>query len=80
MRPTLAITGWILGFFAAIWLLGFPIAVPLSMFIYLKAGARERWPMAVALTFFAWIAFYGLFDYALHVPFPPGLLFEWLRV
>ncbi len=80
MRPTLAITGWILGFFAAIWLLGFPIAVPLSMFIYLKAGARERWPMAVALTFFAWVAFYGLFDYALHVPFPPGQLFEWLQV
>jgi putative tricarboxylic transport membrane protein len=80
MQRTLAITGWILGFFAAIWLLGFPIAVPLATFLYLKAGARERWPIAVALTFFAWIAFYGLFDYALHVPFPPGLLLEWLQV
>jgi TctA family transporter len=78
-RRTLAITGWIMGFFAAIWLLGFPIAVPLSMLLYLKAGAREGWPITVALTFFAWITFYGLFDYALHVPFPPGLLLEWLQ-
>jgi hypothetical protein len=80
LRRTLAITGWILGFFAAIWLLGFPIAVPLATFLYLKAGAPERWPIAVALTLFAWIAFYGLFDYALHVPFPPGLLLDWLEI
>jgi putative tricarboxylic transport membrane protein len=80
MRRTLGITGWILGFFAAIWLLGFPIAVPLMTFLYLKAGARERWPIAIGLTVLAWIAFYGLFDYALHVPFPPGLLLDWLEI
>jgi hypothetical protein len=80
MQRTLAITGWIMGFFAAIWLLGFPIAVPLATFLYLKTGARERWPISVALTLFAWIAFYGLFDYALHVSFPPGLLLDWLEI
>lgn len=78
MRRTLEITGWILGFFAAIWLLGFPIAVPLCTFLYLKISAAERWPITVALTVSAWIAFYGLFDYALHVPFPPGFVFVWL--
>jgi TctA family transporter len=80
IRRTLDITGWILGFFAAIWLLGFPVAVPLATFLYLKAGVRERWPIAVALTLLAWIAFYGLFDYALGIPFPPGLLLEWLNI
>jgi hypothetical protein len=27
------------------------------------------------LTSAAWIFFYALFDYLLHIPFPPGLLF-----
>ncbi|MGH7848491.1 MAG: tripartite tricarboxylate transporter permease [Candidatus Binatia bacterium] len=79
-KRTLGIAAWILGFFAAIWLLGFPIAVPLTTFLYLKIGAEERWPITTALTFIAWILFYGLFDYALHVPFPPGLLVDWLAI
>jgi len=77
-RRTISITGWILGFFAAIWLLGFSIAVPLVTLLYLKLGAGEKWPITVVLTMLAWGSFYGLFDYTLHVPFPEGLLREWL--
>ena len=76
-RRTVSIVGWILGFFFAIWLLGFSWAVALSTFIYLKAGAGEKWPITIVLTAIAWVSFYGLFDYTLHVPFPDGLLFEW---
>ncbi len=75
---TFAICAWMLGFFIAIWLVGFAIAVPLTTFLYLKAGARERWLISITLTILAWGAFYGLFDYSLHIPFPEGLLFEWL--
>ncbi|MFQ5851855.1 MAG: tripartite tricarboxylate transporter permease [Candidatus Binatia bacterium] len=78
VRRTAGISGWILGFFAAIWLLGFSIAVPVATFLYLKVGAAEKWPISVALTGFAWLCFYGLFDYFLHVPFPEGLLLSWL--
>ena len=77
-QRTISITGWILGFFAVIWLLGFSIAVPLVTFLYLKLGAGEKWPITVILTMLAWVSFYGLFDYTLHVPFPEGLLWEWL--
>ncbi len=48
-------------------------------FLYLKLGGRERWLISIILTVVAWVSFYGLFDYALHVPFPKGLLFEWLK-
>src|ERR687898_2080948 len=41
-QRTLGITAWILGFFTVIWLLGFAVAVPLTILLYLKAGARER--------------------------------------
>ena len=78
MKRTAAISAWIVGYFLAIWLLGFSVAVPLTMLLYLKA-AREKWPITVVLTLFAWLSFYGLFEYSLHVPFPPGLIFQWLR-
>jgi putative tricarboxylic transport membrane protein len=78
-QRTLGIIAWILGFFAAIWLLGFSIAVPLTIVLYLKAGARERWPISIALAFVGWLSFYGLFDYLLHVPFPEGQLFIWIK-
>lgn len=76
---TLEICSWIIGFFLAIWFFGFAIAVPLTTFLYLKIGGREPWLISIILTVVAWVSFYGLFDYALHVPFPKGLLFEWLK-
>jgi hypothetical protein len=78
MRETLKICAWILGYFVAIWLLGFSIAVAATTLLYLKL-AKERWPITLVLTFSAWASFYGLFVYLLHVPFPEGLLFTWLR-
>jgi hypothetical protein len=76
-HETVKICAWILGYFVAIWLLGFSIAIALTTLLYLKL-ANERWPIALVLTAFAWISFYGLFVYLLHVPFPQGVLFAWL--
>jgi len=28
----------------------------------------------------AWAFFYGMFDYALKLPFPEGLLIDWLNI
>ncbi len=78
VRRTAGITGWLLGFFFAIWLLGFSMAVPVATFLYLKAGAKEKWPISIVLTLVAFGSFYGLFVYSLSVPFPQGLLLEWL--
>jgi len=75
-RSTVA-AGWIAGFFAAIVLLGFPVAVPLFVFLYLKLDAKEGWILSALLTAAVWGFFYGLFDQLLHLPFPQGWLFEW---
>lgn len=77
-RETVKISAWILGYFAAIWLLGFSVAIVVTTFLYLKL-ANERWPIALALTFLAWASFYGLFVHLLHVPFPDGVLLAWFR-
>jgi Tripartite tricarboxylate transporter TctB family len=77
-RRTLVAAGWILGFFAAILLLGFPIAVPLFVFLYLKLQGREGWLVCILMTAAIWGVFYGLFDALLHLPFPQGWLLGWL--
>jgi hypothetical protein len=78
VRRTAVAFGWMLAFFAAIVLLGFPIAVPLFVFLYLRIQGREGWPMTIVMTLAVWGVFYGLFDYLLHLPFPTGWLLAWL--
>ena len=79
-QRTISISAWIAGFFLAIWLFGFIGASAIATFLYLKLGAKERWPTAVGLALVAWLFFYGLFDYGLHMPFPGGTVFEWVDV
>lgn len=74
LRRTALAFGWILGFFAAIYLVSFPIAVPLFVFLYLKIQGREGWLISLIFPLGVWAFFYGLFDYLLHLPFPDGLI------
>jgi len=76
-RRSLLAAAWILGFLASVVLLGFPIAVPLFVLLYLKLQGRERWGISIAITLGTWGLFYGLFDRLLHLPFPAGWLFSW---
>ena len=69
---------WLFGFFGLIWLLGFPIAIPLMMFAYFKFQGGESWVLSITLTIIAWIFFYGLFVKLLTLPFPEGLIITWL--
>lgn len=78
LHRTLVGIGWILGFFAAIALLSFPIAVPLFVFLYVKIQGREGWGLSLIFTLAVWAIFYGLFDRLLHLPFPDGWLQTWL--
>ena len=76
-RRTVAICGWILGMYAAIWLLGLPLATLVTTVLYLRT-ARERWPISIGLSLAGFAFVYGLFEKGLSVPFPPGQLFVWL--
>ncbi len=77
-RRTVGIVCWTVGFFLMIWFLGFITASAVATLAYLKLGAGEKWGISLALTAVAWGFFFGLFDYGLHLPFPPGELFVWL--
>jgi hypothetical protein len=73
-QRTISIILWTIGFFLAIWLLGFSYSIPVSMILYLKLAGKEKWPITIAVTFFTWLFIYGLFERALSIPFPEGLL------
>ena len=75
-RRTRNMFGWIIGYFLAIWLLGFPVGGTLCSFIQLKFASKEKWLITLILTAGLWAFVYLLFDRALHVPFPTGYLFE----
>lgn len=77
-RRTLVAVAWLVGFYLAVLLVGFPVAVPAFVFGYLRAQAREGWPGALALTAGATLGFHLLFVRLLHVPFAEGLLWRWL--
>ncbi len=79
-RRTAAITCWIAGFFGAIWLFGFVPASAIATLLYLKFGAGERWPITLAITVGCWLFFWGMFDYALQLPFPDGVVLEWVSL
>ena len=79
-RQTINIFSWIFGFFFLIWLLGFSIAIPVLVFGYLKIQSREPWVLSIILTACAWVAFWGLFVWLLNLPFPQGLILEWLGI
>jgi TctA family transporter len=77
-QRTVSIGCWIMGFFLAIWLFGFIPASAVATLLYLKFGAGEKWPITIAITAACWLLFWGAFDYALQMPFPSGLVLEWL--
>jgi len=69
---------WIVVYFLAIWLLGFALGGTLCCFFQLKFASKEKWRITLILTIGLWAFIYLLFQRVLHVPFPPGQIFEWI--
>jgi len=78
LRRTLLAVAWMIGFFAAIVLVGFQAAIPLLTLCYLKLQGRESWGLSIVFAIAISAAVYLVFDWLLHLPFPPGLLLGWL--
>jgi len=66
---SLEIWAWLWGLFFAIHLIGFPIALPLFVFLYVKLYGGS-WLTTIILTAVTWGFLYGIYDYVLSVPWP----------
>ena len=80
MRRTARSVGWILFFFAGVYLVGFEIAIAGGALLYLRLGAHERWSVGLAVAAICFALVSGVFGRALHVPLPPGELMRALGV
>ena len=69
---------WVAAFILAVYLVGFPLAVPIFIFFYLGLHGGIGWWWSLALTAITWLCFYGLFQRTLHLPFEDGLIQTWL--
>jgi hypothetical protein len=66
---TLEIWAWLVGLFLAIHLIGFPIALPLFVLLYVKLYGGS-WPTAVLLAAGTWGFLFGVFNEILNVHWP----------
>ena len=76
-RRALELFGWMYGFALVLWLIGFYTAVPLMVLAYMLRH-KETLVMTLSLPLGAGIATWYIFGHLLHLPFPPGLLLEWV--
>jgi hypothetical protein len=73
-RRVVAIFFWVAGFILLVFLLGFPIAVPLFILCYLRLQSHESWWLSLSLTAVAWGFFYGVFEQLIHLRFEEGFI------
>jgi Tripartite tricarboxylate transporter TctB family len=74
----LSIFGWIIAFIALVYLIGFPLTVPLFIFLYLKFQSEVGWLGTVVITAATWGCFYLLFQSLVHIQFESGAIQTWL--
>ena len=77
-RRALAAFAWIAGFILCVYLVGFPLTVPLFICAYLKLQSDVGWLYSVLSTALTWTIFYGLFQRLVHLQFEQGALQAWL--
>jgi len=78
-RRAFAVFAWMASFIVLVLLAGFPIAVPVFVFLYLVMESREKLVLSIVLAAAAWGGFYLLFQRLLHFPFEDGLIRGWFQ-
>jgi len=69
---------WIIAFIVSVYLVGFPLTVPLFIFCYLKFQSEVSWLYSIAATAITWGGFYALFQWLVHIQFEDGAIQTWL--
>lgn len=77
-RRVAAIFSWIAAFILLVYLIGFPLTVPLFILFYLKFQSEAGWTHSLTLTAVTWGFFYTLFQRLIHIQFEAGLIRSWL--
>jgi hypothetical protein len=77
-RRVISAFSWIAAFVLSVYLIGFPITVPLFIFAYLRFESGVGLLAGVLATAFTWALFFALFQKLVHLQFEQGALQAWL--
>jgi len=77
-RRVITMFSWMAAFILAVYLVGFPLTVPLFVFLFLKFQSEVSWAKSIALTGITWMLFYGLFQWLVRIQFEAGAIQSWL--
>ena len=85
LRRAATAFGWVFGFFAGIWLVGFLVSVPVFVWLYLTLQSKEKWWVSLLTAAVVMFFLVGVFHHILHVhwlegyiAWPQEILIEWL--
>jgi hypothetical protein len=67
---------WTIGYCVGLWVLGFRLGAPMLVFGFLRFGAGESTRLSAWLALGAYLSIVLLFQTAVGLPFPPGLIFQ----
>jgi hypothetical protein len=71
-RRVIAIFSWIAAFILFVYVLGFPMAVPLFVFLFLTIQSHVSWPRSFFLSAITWACFYAVFERLINLRFESG--------
>jgi len=77
-RRVITAFSWIAGFILAVYLIGFPLTVPLFICFYLRFESGVGALPTIAATAITWAMFYALFQKLVHLQFEQGAIQTWL--
>jgi len=77
-RRVITAFSWIAGFILSVYLIGFPLTVPLFICFYLHFESGVGALPTIAATVITWAMFYGLFQKLVHLQFEQGAIQTWL--
>jgi tripartite tricarboxylate transporter TctB family protein len=77
-RRVIGVFCWIVSFILLVFLLGFPVTVPLFIFLFLKYQSEVSWLTSIMSTAITWGGFYLLFQWLVHIQFQDGAIQTWL--
>jgi uncharacterized membrane protein len=70
-----SVVGWLVFLSASTYVLGFLIAIPLFLFLFLKLWAHEGWVLSLCMSGVVLGFVFFIFVFLLHVPLHQGIIF-----
>ncbi|MFB0505599.1 MAG: tripartite tricarboxylate transporter TctB family protein [Thermodesulfobacteriota bacterium] len=74
-KREISVAGWLLFLTAVTYILGFLVAIPLFLFLFLKLWAKEGWGLSLCMSGVVLGAVFFIFAYILQIPLHEGIIF-----